>query len=160
MNVLLSFRYLSAFDIDDEIVDQVINSEAIKLMTQDTKYVAVELKSFEKDILTNFSEEKLLIVKKAISFAVNYHISDYNIDLANYSYLWIDEICSIVVRGKKAIPLEDPNTYGDFNDVKECVESAANLLIKNNNESPENFEDLFFVVYIDIIEKSAPLFYW
>ena len=161
MNILINFRYISTIDLSEGSISDAIDSNEIDLLVDDFKEIATEYKKRHvngKDFLTN---DKLHSnVKNIIRIAALEQIKNFNKCKDYLCYLWLDEICSICINGKKAIPLEDANTYVNFEDLKHTVQkSIFELVEKDPTINPNNYSDVFFVVYLDIIEKGIPSFF-
>ena len=161
MNILINFRYISTIDLSEGSISDAINSEEIDLLTKDYKKIAIEYKKYDvkgEEFLTN--DNLYLETRNIIKSAALECIGNFN-DCKDYlCYLWLDEICSICINGTKAIPLEDANTYVNFEDLKHTVQKCVfELVEKDPGINPNNYSDVFFVVYLDIIEKEIPSFF-
>jgi hypothetical protein len=161
VNILINFRYISTIDLSEGSISDAIDSEEIDLLVDNFKEIVTEYKKHHvnsEDFLIN---DKLHSnVKNVIRMTALEQIKNFNKCKDYLCYLWLDEICSICINGTKAIPLEDINTYVNFEDLKHTIQkSIFELVEKDPTINPNNYSDVFFVVYLDIIEKGIPSFF-
>lgn len=164
MNILLSFRYLTGNDIDmdENLKDQVMNSNEVNFMTDEFKDMAITFKEKGFDAQTVMDDDDLsTYVKMNITDVVNKGIYDFNNKFENDAYLWLDEICSVFIKGEIAYTLEDQDEYVNFSEIKRAIGKLVNIIAKNDDEFDiKEYCDLFYFVYIDIIEKDTPINYY
>ena len=161
MNILINFRYLTGIKSNPHVIRQINDSYEMKFLISDFKNLAYKYKDQEIS-LNDIRKDKTILegIKLDLIKIINSNIDDFNSIFDYDFYLWLDEICSVLVIGNKAIPLENKNEYVSFSDIKATVAQAVNE-IANRSESFElnKYKDLMVVVYIDIIEKETPFLY-
>ena len=161
MNILINFRYISTIDLSEGSISDAIDSNEMYLLVKNFKRIAQEFKEYHIKGENFLNNSKLYLdTKNTIKAAVLEQINYFN-KCDNYlCYLWLDEICSICVDGIKAIPLEDSSEYVNFEDLKHTVQKCIfELVEKDPSIKVNNYSDVFFVVYLDIIEKGLPSFF-
>ena len=158
MNVLINFRYLSGPGYIPEVVKEVAESDTVNELSNDLKHVTKSITQFITIDKLECDDKAISYVKETVRKTIDNRLSGFNNDYEKYSFLWLDEICVVSINGKKAIPLDDEKDYVNFEDVKETVQGAINRIASlNDNFDPSTYHDIMFVLYIDIIEKDAPL---
>ena len=137
MNVLINFRYLNGSSIDQDIVHQVIESDELQTMVDGFKVYSEGIRQMY-DIDTYYLKSNGAINSK--------RVKDAKKD--------ITKICNV-----KAIPIEDPEEYVNFEDVKRRIQEAVQNIADYDGDEFDlkTFNNVFYLVYIDIIEKYSPL---
>lgn len=159
---MINFRYISIIDSENGSVPDAIESVEIKNMRIDYKNLILKYRELDikpEEFLDD--EEVYKATRDDIEeIALNW-ISSFNQKEEHYCYMWLDEICSVYIDGLKASPLEDAKEYVNFNDLKHTVQRAVYELSEHNKSiNPGNFTEIFFVIYLDVIEKDMPSFYY
>ncbi len=159
MNILINFRYLSTFGIHEAIINEVTSAIEIDYLAKDFQSVAGKIgKIITVDKIEN-DTSTLKFVKNKLVNAIDDRLNIYNDRFDRGSYLWLDEICTVSIKGKKAIPLENENEYADFEDLKSTIQKAiSKIASKSDIVFDDNYHDIMFVVYLDIIEKDVGTF--
>lgn len=161
MNILINFRYISTIDLSEGSISDAIDSNEMYLLVKNFKRITQEFKEHHIKGEKFLNNSKIYLdAKNAIKAAVLEQINHFNKCDDYLCYLWLDEICSVCIDGIKAIPLEDVDNYVNFEDLKHTVQkSIFELVEKDSSIDPKNYSDVFFVVYLDIIEKELPTFF-
>lgn len=160
MNILINFRYISTGPVKKSIINQVQNSEELNSIIDNFYDIAYCLKNDCETIEELKSNTELLDKIKGMVFkTVNADLEKFNSRVDLDCYLWIDEICSVLVKSNKAYPLENEHDYANFHDVKKTIQSAVIAIAKKDDSfTLDEYCDLFMLVYIDIIERLKPSF--
>ena len=168
MNVLINFRYLNGFEVNSDIVDQIIDSNELESIIDGFKsYTENIIQETNENIEAYFlkkngaiNSSKVKNTKNAIEKICNTNIDKYNKRLEFDSYLFLDEICSVFIKNGKAIPMEDPEDYVNYSDVKRCVQDALYKIVEHHGIDDfdlSSYSNVIYLVYIDIIQKNLPL---
>lgn len=157
MNILLSFKYLANFPPSKELVHQVTDSYELEQLSQDIKLINREIEKRGLKYSDFYDERNLANAKKILNTAVRKCTESFNDTLEYDAYLWLDEICSVIVENNKAVPLEDSDDYANFEILKKEVQGALQRIYDIGDIKPDTYSEIFFVIYIDIIDKDIPL---
>ena len=168
MNVLINFRYLTGDGINRYIFNEVIDSNELEEIVNDFRFYADGLRATEDGIDNYFLEKNGSIndtrvknVKADVEEICNKRIEQYNRKLERGAYLFLDEICTVFIKKGKAIPMEDPHEYVNFKDVKRLIQEAIlNIASHEKGFDFLTYTNVMYLIYIDIIEKDAPLLIW
>lgn len=168
MNVLINFRYIAGY-YDKQYIKKVLvdlnNSNVFTTMIDSIKKFTIKLKDIDDLSASQIIANQNIIYKinKSLEKLINLYVLDFNKYTNSLSYLWLDEICMVMVDKGKLIPLDvdDISEYSDSNDIKKCVEKAlSNLIKKDESIDAKTFHSTVIVIYIDIIEKNNPIIYY
>lgn len=168
MNILINFRYLSIGKCNEQIFRKITDSREITNIIEDFKEYSFKVKEFfdlenkfveiNGEVSGDYIKSTTDVVKSDIEHICNSRLDEFNNRLEMDSFLFLDEICTIVIKRGKAFPLEDPEEYVNFSDVKRVTEEAlATIAGIDEDFNLSSYSDILYIVYIDIVEKGRPI---
>ena len=158
MIILLSFKVLGNNVIANKnIMRDLKQSDFINVYTESLE----EFKTLESEIdgyspydfldKPNFKDKVVKGLEELTLYCFDYHNNNLN------SKLWLDEIATIFLDKGKAKPLDDPNDYVDFSEVKQSIAEGLYKMSKSYKSFDiKKFVDIAFVVSICAIDPKYP----
>ncbi len=153
---MVCYRYLSYYPPDEDIAYQASNSIELdrlyELLDRTNNYFIDN----NMDIDDTTDIVNMLEVIKRFSKEA---IESYNSRWTQGSYLWIDEILPIRMTGYNAKILSVNNSFnGNSEEMNRIISTCIDLLRGRGIYTGELFNDLIFLIFIDIIPKDQPTF--
>ena len=155
---MVCYKYLSYYSPDEEISYEVDNSNEMQNAYATMTNISNIFKEYNLNI--DDANDILTLYNYLINlFTVN--IKNYNVKPGTKSYLWIDEILPVRVTNNNVKILSINNSFSTHKELEELntiISNCVALLSEQGGYNSSNFDDIIFLIFLDIIPKKEPTF--